>query len=379
MKVIVIDNDFPGDDNPYGDHFVYKRLQGYLQVEKRLDILVIRIVKNIPIKSSYIYNGIKVVFSEKKDVYNICQNFYPDVVLIHFFPGYLLKHLISKINVRILVWVHGAEALSWKRRIFNLELKNVIGFAKYIVINTIQLIRFKKLIKISNKKEKDIKFVFVSNWMKTITEEDIGENVSNYYIIPNYIDTDYFCAKAKEDDDTKKILLIRNFDSKKYATDIAFKGLEKLKKTAKNINDYKITIVGKGKYLKKLEPKLKGLNYEIINNYLKHNEILELHKKHGIFLCPTRQDAQGVSMCEAMSSGLVCITSNNTAIPEFISPSSGILTNNHPDEIANAIIYLNENPLIFKRMSKKAREEIREKAGFNSTVLKELELIKGNV
>ena len=49
---------------------------------------------------------------------------------------------------------------------------------------------------------------------------------------------------------------------------------------------------------------------------------------NGIFICPTRQDAQGVSMCEAMSSGLVPITLYNTAIPECLPNDERLVNNN---------------------------------------------------
>ncbi len=50
---------------------------------------------------------------------------------------------------------------------------------------------------------------------------------------------------------------------------------------------------------------------------------------YGVFLSPTRMDAQGVMMCEVMASGLLTISSDNTAIPEFIvDEQNGILIDN---------------------------------------------------
>ena len=50
-----------------------------------------------------------------------------------------------------------------------------------------------------------------------------------------------------------------------------------------------------------------------------------MHKKNGIFMVPTRLDSQGVSRDEAMSSGLVPITNNVAAIPEFVDDTCGML------------------------------------------------------
>ena len=49
---------------------------------------------------------------------------------------------------------------------------------------------------------------------------------------------------------------------------------------------------------------------------------------------------------EAMSCGLVPVTSNVCAIPEFVTPKCGFINNYH--EIANAIEILYLNPTMFK-------------------------------
>jgi glycosyltransferase involved in cell wall biosynthesis len=99
------------------------------------------------------------------------------------------------------------------------------------------------------------------------------------------------------------------------------------------------------------------------------------HKTHGILLCPTRMDAQGVSMCEGMMSGLVPITSNNTAIPEFVKDRvSGFLTNSY-QEIAASIQYLYDHPNQFLEMSANAHLHIQDIAGHEKVVKLELKAI----
>ena len=80
-------------------------------------------------------------------------------------------------------------------------------------------------------------------------------------------------------------------------------------------------------------------------------------------------------MCEAMSSGLIPITSNNTAIPEFVEDEvSGFLTNNYK-EIASKIEYLYNNPKRFEEMSKSASFLINEKCSVKKVISKELEIM----
>ena len=66
-------------------------------------------------------------------------------------------------------------------------------------------------------------------------------------------------------------------------------------------------------------------------------------------------DSQGVSRDEAMSSGLVPITTDITAIPEFVNHECGILT--PPEDyksISKGIIELYNNPEMFLQMSENA-------------------------
>ena len=88
-------------------------------------------------------------------------------------------------------------------------------------------------------------------------------------------------------------------------------------------------------------------------------------------LIPTRQDAQGVSMCEAMMSGLVPVTSNNTAIPEYVNDDCGYLANNYK-ELALAIkeMYYDEKKFVNK--SKEANKHITKKC--SSKIVMNLEL-----
>ncbi|MGR5966738.1 glycosyltransferase [Bacillus cereus] len=171
------------------------------------------------------------------------------------------------------------------------------------------------------------------------------------------------------------MLLIRPFHNRKYANDIAAKAIIELSKFSE-FKDLEFSIYGEGKYFNKDTERLKRFqNVKINNRFLKQEEIADMHKKFGVFLCPTRQDAQGVSMCEAMASGLVPITSNNTAIPEFVDQNrAGFLTKG-PKDIANAILSLYHDPVGFKEMSKKASNRINEICSYEVTIEKELDKI----
>jgi len=211
--------------------------------------------------------------------------------------------------------------------------------------------------------------------MKKVMETDVGVKIKNYEIIPNVINTDLFKYEKKDLDKRKKILIIRNFDSRKYANDISINAILKLKEK-EYFQDLEFCIFGQGRYFDALTKKLLGLeNVKIHNKFLSQMEIARTHKDYGVFLCPTRQDSQGVSMCEAMSSGLVPITSNNTAIPEFVSEEGGYLTDNSPERIVQAIEELYYNEEVFKEKSYKASDLIDRKCDQEAVITKELSFI----
>ena len=85
-------------------------------------------------------------------------------------------------------------------------------------------------------------------------------------------------------------------------------------------------------------------------------------------------------MCEALSSGLTIISSNNTAIPEYIPHlKAGILSNNKPQDIAEKIKLVVNDKDLFLKLSKEGSQFIREKVGFNSVINQELHIINEKI
>lgn len=127
-----------------------------------------------------------------------------------------------------------------------------------------------------------------------------------------------------------------------------------------------------------ITPLKKYSNVTLLNKFLQHNEISQYHKQNGILLVPTRMDTQGVSRDEAMSSGLVPITTNVAAIPEFVDNNCGIVVApENPLALADAIEFLYKKPEKFLNLSLNANQRVRKQCGFEKTIVKELRLING--
>ena len=90
-------------------------------------------------------------------------------------------------------------------------------------------------------------------------------------------------------------------------------------------------------------------------------------------------DSQGVSRDEAMSSGLVPITTDITAIPEFVDSESGILA--PPEDykaMAAGILELYHNPSKFLQMSRNAANRVRKQTDSKLIIDAELKIINGD-
>jgi glycosyltransferase involved in cell wall biosynthesis len=136
-------------------------------------------------------------------------------------------------------------------------------------------------------------------------------------------------------------------------------------------------IVGDGKLFDKtLNPLRKFENISIHKGFLSHAQISRLHKEYGVFLTPTRMDSQGVSRDEAMSSGLVPITTSVTAIPEFVDSESGILVPGEDyNAIADAVINIVNDPALFDKLSSGAAKRVRQQSRSQKIIEAEINLI----
>lgn len=370
MKYIVIVPGYPNENDHYSNHFVHTRVRLYL--ENGLDVVVFNYTTG-PLQQ-YSYEDVTVYTGGRKAYKDFLAHNHFDKYLVHFGFKKILKPILKLNNgVPIVMWVHGTEALGWYRRLFSFDIKRPYKLPAYIFRNTFQMLFMHKFIR----QCKQVTYVFVSNWMKDILEKDsfsVGK-ISNYRIIANVVDEEKFPYKPKNESLRTKILSIRPYSSRKYANDLMVAAIVSLSKEP-FFDALSFSIYGDGRLFDSVTKPLRGFkNVSLNKQFLTHEQIRELHEQHGVMLIPTRQDAQGVSMCEAMCSGLVPVTSYNTAIPEFVTENAGYLTTN-AQELANAIKELYLNPELFMKKSKEASTLIMSKCSKAQTTLRELELLK---
>lgn len=365
-KILIFDSDYPDKRlNSPGDEFVRSRAKEYKRRGFSVEVIGLTLERK---NNFYRLDGINIFkYTSKSELINKLNGMSKDEMLfIHFIPYWLVKVIIHY-NLKCFVWVHGWEALGWYRRLY---LCGDRGFLKYILGNIRQLYHLRQLIKFSNKTGL-VSFVFVSKWMKSVAESDMLVSIKKATIIPNPIERTFIENKASNLPD---VLVIRSFENRKYATDIISDFILSISLINPSI---KFHVYGCGKYWKQDTKPLKRFdNINLYNRFLSKEEILKAHSKAGFFLCPTRQDAQGVSMCEAMGSGLIPITNPSTAIPEFVLRNVNAICEKSHKEMTREFIKLYRNRNLRKSFQAKAKQYIASNLAVEIIADKELCLLK---
>ncbi len=338
----------------YGDYyrygFVHRRVKSYRNHDIKLDVFRFRANRDLKM---YEFENVNVV-SGGADVLNAVleHSDYP-CIAIHAFDLSMWE-VVSKYvdRKKVVVWLHGAEIQSWKRRAFNYRTPQEMECCR---IKGERRDEFWRMI--FGLRHPNIHFVFVSNqfYREVVSDLEVDIGPENVHVIPNPIDTNLFRYERKDPAQRMRILSIRPYASKVYANDLAVKAILELS-TRPFFDELKFLLVGEGVLFDEtIAPLTRFANVEIRKGFLSQSEIAQLHSEYGVFLCPSRMDTQGVSRDEAMASGLVPLTNRVGAVPEFVHDDAGFLCDEESHtQLANAIDSLYADPGRFERMSESA-------------------------
>jgi len=368
---LVVTNHYPAYDDLYRNGFVHSRVMAYQ--EQNLNVDIFRLRKNEAV-SYHEFQNVDVVTGCQTTLAKMLESGQYKSVLVHFLEPDMWEVLKRFTHlVKVVVWVHGSEIQPWWRREYNYSDEHQLALAK--VESEKRMAFWRETL---TNMPANLRLVFVSRYFAEEVMEDVGFRLpdASYEIIHNPIDTDIFDYRKKPENQRFKVLSIRPYASAKYANDLSVAAIKLLSKEP-FFEKMEFRMIGDGALFEETLEPLKGLsNVTIERGFLKHNQIAALHKEYGIFLCPTRMDAQGVSRDEAMSSGLIAITNGVTAIPEFVSNDCGILAGaDDAQGMADGIKRIVESPELFNKMSAAAHHRVMSQTAKKNIIDKELALI----
>ncbi|MCA1406542.1 glycosyltransferase [Ensifer sp. IC3342] len=371
-RSLLLTNHYPSYQDLYRNGFVHSRVRAYRELGGITpDIYRLRPEQDL---SWHEFQNIDCMTGSAEQLDLLLDSDQYDHVLVHFLDEAMWQVLERHVDrVRITVWVHGAEVQPWWRRTFNYSTEEELERAK--ATSDLRLAFWRSLFA---PLPKNLQFVFVSQYFANEVFEDLEVVCppGQYQIIHNPIDDQLFAYHEKPVEQRGKILSIRPFASAKYANDLSVKAILALQKRD-FFNELEFRIVGDGPQFEEITAPLINIpNVTCEKRFLTQVEIAALHREYGVFLNPTRMDAQGVSRDEAMSSGLVPVTSRVAAIPEFVDDACGYMAEaEDADGLACAIEDLWTNPETFLRKSQAAAERVRGQSAKEKIVMAELTVI----
>ncbi|UVL05234.1 methyltransferase domain-containing protein [Pseudomonas sp. B21-047] len=373
-KHLLLTNHYPTYSDLYRNKFVHTRVTAYQ--EHGIDVDVFRLRPNETV-SYHEFQNIDVVTGCTSTLTKMLEKNRYKSILVHFLDEQMWNVLRPFLNsTRITVWVHGADIQPWWRREFNFATDEQLHLGK--LASEKRMTFWRGLLQPMHP---NLKLVFVSRYFAEEVMEDLGFRLpeAQYEIIHNPINTDLFDHREKSAEQRKKVLSIRPYTSKTYANDLTVKAIQSL--TSKPwFNDMEFCLIGDGPLFEEtLAPLRSYANVKIQQGFLNHTEIAQTHKDYGIFLCPSRMDTQGVSRDEAMSSGLVPVTTAVAAVPEFVDNQSGyVVEPESHEQLAKAIedMYLNGSTFVVK--SKAAAKRVREQSASVKMAEREVAVIQNH-
>ncbi len=280
-------------------------------------------------------NFFKTYFNIKR----ICiENKVKSIVIHHNAPALLLyiPFLKKKFpNIKVYMYAHSAaKNMFWK--------SNYIKFMYY------------KPIVIWASKRVDY-IIAISEYVKSTVIEEMKVNPNKIRVIYNGVDLRTYKPSTIEEDNISKFVYVGRLVKEKGVENI----VRAMKVLPRDIS-WHLTIAGDGPEKKNIEYLIEKLNLKdrisMIGNC---EEVPKLLSQSGIFLhLPNCEEGFGITIIEAMATGLICICGASGAIPEIISNKvDGLLVGkSNYKEMADCIVEL------FNNMNKTKVAELKKAA-----------------
>ena len=321
MKLCVLTGQYPNQKSPYRHGFVHTRNLWYRRFGHEVMVLV-------PAKTAqrYVYEGIEVLEAPVKQLVAQMEKMEADVFCVHLLlhridtnidGGVIYDWLLQK-QARLLFFIHGVETQKiWQSRRGDIQWRRPATIARMFYRDAYLIKRmtttFKQFLRAST-----CRFVAPSMWMFresfSTTKVPLAETGD---VIPNGINTELFEFTDRWQDRCKVLSIRPLTQQAKYAVDLFIDA------AANADPKLEFHLYGDGvdtevHRIQNLASQQVSKSLTLHRHFLKNKEIPALHQNFGLYGAVTRMDAQGVSMCEAMASGLPVVSFDITAISEFV-------------------------------------------------------------
>lgn len=371
MKLAIITSRYPQKEAPYNHMFVHVRAKYF--VEKGVDVTVF-----IPSNSSEPtanYEGVKVLRIPSKAIVNYLSGF--DLCYLHLLNMYPSKsggaqiyNFILRKNLKVAIYLHGSDVLTYPRYFFDFSW-SLKGIAKRFYTNGWKKYFMSKFLKGILKGQNKNLILTPSVWLSEQVQAIYYIDANNIKQVPNGIDVSLFNGDA-DYGKRHKILCVRPLTNT-YPVEDCIRLMSFLPE------EFTLDIYGKGEKKEQFQQLITAHNLQhrvkISERFFDRKELSQLFLNYGIFNAYSKIDTQGVSMCEAMASKRLVISSNKTAIPEFIQDGVNGLLDNDLQNLALRLADACNSEKYFEELTNNARIAM-EQISVDHVGLKELQMLK---
>jgi len=354
VDLVIVSSRYPSDENIYAHMFVHARVKSFINMG-----LNVRVYVPAEVVSVYHYEGVEVTLAPSRLIASkLGDNCLVYFHLLNIYPnskttGWPIYKAVMEKKLPSVLYIHGSEVQKTTSRSFE-QYTSLLSRLKAWYKNNVFIPRMKRFMGYLNQNGG---VLTPSTWMLKESEEQLDIKISNYEIIPNGVDCEHFYFSPNFSK-RQKMLCIRPLSSKKYAVDKAIELLSLLPR------EYTLDVYGQGELKSELEELARRLHVDdrvsFIERFVHRKDLPELLEAYGTFLATTRMDAQGVIMCDSVAAGILSITSDNTAIPEFgLNLDNGILIENERISPTDLLEALN-NERLFSELVTNARKSMEE-------------------
>lgn len=129
---------------------------------------------------------------------------------------------------------------------------------------------------------------------------------------------------------------------------------------------------GEKEMLTKLAAELKVSDRVVFAGSLDRKKLLSAYKSATVFCLPSRSEAFGIVMIEAMAAGLPVVAANNSAMPEIINDTlNGLLFDTeNPNDLADKISLLMSDSNLRQKLISNSAADVAEKYNWQNIVAK---------
>lgn len=373
MKVLIVDGGYPSTAAPLGHAFVHARVAGY--VRAGLDVMVLTGQPG-PQSSDRLrgywddYDGVHVYRAGRdEELDEVVRESSPDVVAVHApnpwkWTGQLAGRLLR--DYPVVNWVHGAEVLYMS---FYGYYDDLVRRIVAVPRDALRLRAQARLLSTCDA------VVFPSQWLADTARRYLRTPLGKGIVIPNPVDCTQFTPMPRTPRQTPVGVCARGMQHTTHGIGTAIRAYAGTRS--------QLVIVGHGRlsdYYQRLARRLDApVKFDLSAH--QHYEMPTVLQEFDYFVAPSRTEAQGLAMCEAMACGLPVIGTRVGGIPESVRDGVDgyLVPRGDAAALAQAVERMLGNPSMMAQMGRSARQHMLDICDESVVIAKDIVLFSSVV